>query len=189
MINRKVNYDIMEEIVQRWSPRAFSSEPIKEEELMAMLEAARFAPSCFNEQPWRFIVGYTSETREKVVSVLAESNRVWAAKAPVLLIICAKKTFAMNGKDNFWHMFDAGTAWGYFSLEAQRRGFQTHGMGGFDKKKTVEIFGLGEEYQPIAAVAVGKYGNPEELPEQLREREVPAERKPLEDLILVKCYV
>jgi len=186
MTNRKVNYDIMEEIIHRWSPRAFSNEPVKEEELMAMLEAARFAPSCFNEQPWRFILGYRGENREKVLSVLTESNRVWAEKAPVLMIIVAKKTFAMNEKDNFWHMFDTGTAWGYFSLEAERRGFITHGMGGFDKKKTAEIFELGEEYQPIAAVAIGKYGDKEALPEALREREVPADRKPLEDLILVK---
>lgn len=186
MIHRKVNYDIMDEIVQRWSPRAFSTEPVKEEELMAMLEAARFAPSCFNEQPWRFIVGYSKETREKVLSVLGEANQVWAKKAPVLMIIVAKKTFEMTGKDNFWHMFDAGTAWGYFSLEAQRRGFITHGMGGFNKKKTVEIFELGEEYQPIAAVAIGMYGDKDALPEDLREREVPAERKELEELILVK---
>lgn len=186
MINRNTDYEIMEEIKERWSPRAFSTEPVPMEDVMAILEAARFAPSCFNEQPWRFIVGHTEEMREKVFSLLGEPNKIWAEKAPVLMIVLAKKTFDYNGKENFWHMFDSGIAWGYLSLEAQRRGYITHGMGGFNKKGTVELFNLGDDLQPIAAIALGKMGNKEDLPEDLRLREEPAGRNSLDSLILFK---
>ena len=186
MGNRVYNYEIMELIKDHWSPRAFSDEQIPIEDLMAILEAARFAPSCFNEQPWRFIVGHSPETRAKVLSLLNEKNQVWAKKAPVLIIICGKKNYTNNGKFNFYHTFDSGTAWGFLLLEAQRRGYITHGMAGFDKEKTIEAFKLGDVYQPIAAIAIGKLGDKSTLPAELQEIEVPAGRIDLEDLILAK---
>jgi len=181
----------MNEILERWSPRAFDPKAVPDNDVMAVLEAARFAPSCFNEQPWRFIVGSRDSgnekwvsNHEKVLSLLNETNRRWAEKAPVLLIILGIKAFEKNGKDNFWHLFDSGTAWGFLSLEAQRRGYVTHGMGGFNKQQTGEVFSLSEELQPIAVIALGRHGQTEELPEDLRERELPGSRKPLEVLIL-----
>ncbi len=182
-MEREFNYEIMKEIKERWSLRAFSNEKIPKEEVMAILEAARYAPSCFNEQPWRFIVADDEEKLAKMRNVLTESNQVWANAAPVLIAILSKKTFAYNGKDNFWHQFDAGTAWGYLSLEAQRRGIATHAMGGFSKKLLRESFDVSEEYDVMTVVAVGKMGDKEKLPDDLKERERPDVRESLEKLI------
>lgn len=183
-MKREFNYDIMQEIKERWSPRAFSSEKISWEEIMAVLEAARYAPSCFNEQPWRFIIADDEESHGKMRNILAEANQVWANAAPVLIAILGKKAFEYNGKDNFWHLFDSGTAWGYLSLEAQRRGLATHAMGGFSKKGLKEAFNISDDYDVIAVVALGRPGDKEKLPQALQEKEEPASRKSLQDLIL-----
>lgn len=185
-MKRESSYDIMDEILGRWSPRAFSDSPVPENDVMALLEAARFAPSCFNEQPWRFIVGNQNKIRDRIFGLLAETNRTWAVHAPVLIMILGKKTFVTNGKENFWSSFDAGTAWGYFSLEAERRGYITHAMGGFSKAGAIQEFALGEDLQPIAVVALGKPGSVDRLPEALRLREVPGTRKEIAELILFK---
>lgn len=183
-MERTFKYEIMPEIKSRWSPRAFSNEKISKDDIMALIEAARYAPSCFNEQPWRFIVADNHETLTKIRSILAPSNQIWADKAPVLIIILSKKTFDRNGKDNYWNMFDAGTAWGYMSLEAQRRGLITHAMGGFSKDKTREAFEITDDYNIITVVAVGKYGNKENLTEELQDREHPETRMEIEELLL-----
>lgn len=179
---RKFNFDIMPEIKDRWSPRAFSSEKISLDDVYALLEAARYAPSCYNEQPWRFIIAYTEEELSKVRSILVEQNRTWADKAPVLIVILSKKRFA-NGKDNPWHMFDAGTAWGYLSLEAQRRGLITHAMGGFKRREAMEKLNISDDYEIAVVVAIGKMGDKEKLPEELKKREKPGVRREIEDLI------
>ena len=181
-MKRDYAHDILGLIQTRWSPRAFSSEKINRDDLMALFEAARYAPSCFNEQPWRFIVASTEEELAVMQDLLVESNRVWAKAAPVLMLILSKKTFNLDNKDNYWHMFDAGTAWGYFSLEAERRGLITHAMGGFSRKKAHDVYNIPEGYSVIAIVAVGKAGNPADLPEELREREEPALRNSLNSL-------
>lgn len=186
MENRNFTTDILKEIKERWSPRAFSNERINDEDIMGILEAARYAPSCFNEQPWRFIVAKSDESLKKMRNILAESNQVWANNAPVLILILAKKNFDFNGKENYWHMFDAGTSWGYMSLEAQRRGLITHAMGGFSKQKAKEVFNIGDEYSIIAVVAVGKLGDKEKLPEDIEKREVPGNRKSIQELIIKK---
>lgn len=183
-MERIFNYEIMPEIKSRWSPRAFDNEKISKEDVMALIEAARYAPSCFNEQPWRFIVADNHETLTKIRGILAPSNQIWADQAPVLIIILSKKTFARNSKDNYWNMFDAGTAWGYMSLEAQRRGLITHAMGGFSKDKTREEFNISDDYNIITVVAVGKYGNKENLTEELQDREHPETRMEIEELLL-----
>jgi nitroreductase len=185
MERRTYNAEILQEIKDRWSPRAFSPEKIESEDLTAILEAARYAPSCFNEQPWRFIIGQEDSIRTKILESLTEQHRAWASKAPILIVVLAKKAFEYNGNDNYWHMFDAGTAWGYLSLEAQRRGLISHGMGGFSKKAIYESFALSEDYAPIAVVAIGKYGDPEQLPIEQRSKENPGTRKALQDLIII----
>lgn len=183
-MERTFNYDIMPEIKQRWSPRAFDTLPIPREDLMALLEAARYAPSCFNEQPWRFIIADEEASLAKMRSVLAPSNQAWANSAPVLVLIAAHKTFSQNGKDNYWHMFDAGTAWGYLSLEAQRRSLSAHAMGGFSKDGARTAFNISDDYAVITIVSIGKYGNKKDLSEELQQREQPATRMNLEDLLL-----
>ncbi|MBS3872468.1 MAG: nitroreductase family protein [Firmicutes bacterium] len=181
---RDFNHDILDLIKARWSPRAFSAEPVAMPELLALCEAARYAPSCFNEQPWRFILATTPDELAKMQSILAESNLEWAQHAPALLLILAKKTFSETGQDNYWHMFDAGTAWGYLSLEAQSRGLITHGMGGFSKKKAQELYQLPSDLAPMAVIAIGKLGQRDNLPEPLQAREHPGERANLESLFL-----
>lgn len=183
MSKRDFNTQILNEISERWSPRAFNSERIEDEDLMGILEAARYAPSCYNEQPWKFIVAKSDNELEKMRKVLFDGNRVWADKAPVLIMILSKKKFEYNGKDNYWHMFDAGTAWGFMAIEAERRGLITHAMGGFSKERAREIFDIPEDYSIMAVIAVGKYGNVNELPEKLKDMEEPGTRKPIRELI------
>ena len=153
---------------------------------MGILEATRYAPSCFNEQPWRFVVAKSDEGLKKMRSILVESNQVWANNALVLILILSKKDFGFNDKENYWHMFDAGTSWGYMSLEAQRRGLITHAMGGFSKQKTKEVLNIGDKYSIIAVVAVGKLGDKEKLPEDIKKHEVPGNRKSIQELIIKK---
>lgn len=183
-MSRTFQYDIMTEIKDRWSPRAFSPEPVSEEQIMTLLEAARFAPSCNNEQPWRFLVAQNSERLQRMRSALNEGNRRWAENAPVLIMILSKKTFTRNGKENYWNMFDAGTAWGYLSLEAQRQGLYSHAMGGFNKELARSLFSVSDDYHIITIVAVGKPGEKRMLDEDLLDREKPADRTPLRDLLL-----
>lgn len=183
-MTRKFNYDIMPEIKERWSARALSSEKIAKEDILALLEAARYAPSCFNEQPWRFLVADDEETLAKMRGILTPKNRRWADRAPVLILIASVKTFEYDGSKNYWNMFDTGTAWGYLSLEAQRRGLIAHAMGGFDREKARSVFGLADSLNIITVAAVGRYGNKGDLPDDLREQEFPQTREEIEDLLL-----
>lgn len=182
-MQREFNFDIIDEIKNRWSPRAFSNEEVKKEDILAMLEAARYAPSCFNEQPWKFILSYELDDLNLIRSILVDSNRLWADRAPAFVSILAKKKFDLDGRDNFWSKFDAGTAWGYLSLEAEKRGLITHAMGGFKKDLARQRLNIPDEYELIAVVAIGKLGNKEELAtDALREQENPGTRKKLEDI-------
>jgi nitroreductase len=183
-MERKFNYDIMPEIKERWSPRAFSNKVIPEEVLMALLEAARYAPSCNNEQPWRFVIANDEEKLARMRAVLDPGNQEWANRAPVLILVAAEKAFQKNGSDNCWSRFDAGTAWGYFSLEAQRRGLIAHAMGGFSVEKALEAFNIPDRYEIITVIAVGYYGNKDHLSEFNQNREHPNSRKEIEDLLL-----
>ena len=174
---RKFNFNIMEVIKKRWSPRAFNSEEIPRDDIEAILEAACYAPSCFNEQPWRFLIASREEELNLMRDLLTEKNQRWAGKAPVLILVLAHRYFAYNGKENRWHQFDSGTAWGYLSLEAQKRGLITHGMGGFKRKKTREVLNISEDYEIIAVIAVGKMGNKNELEEEFKKEEFPNARR------------
>jgi len=180
---RTFKYDILSQIKTRWSSRALSSEKIPHDDIAALFEAARYAPSCFNEQPWLFIVADNETSLAAARLALTPSNAVWADKAPVLVIICAKKTFSMNNKDNGWHQFDAGTAWGYLTLEAERRGIIAHGMAGFDKDAARKQFDIPKEYDIIAMAALGRPGDKKELPMELQEREEPGTRKELDEIV------
>jgi len=183
-MDRIFNYEIIPEIKERWSPRAIDSAEIPKDDVMALLEAARYAPSCFNEQPWRFIVADEEQSLNKMRAILAPSNQTWANNAPVLILIASKKTFSANGKENYWHMFDAGTAWGYLSLEAQSRGLITHAMGGFSQDDARTSFNISHDFDIIAVVAVGRYGTKESLSDDLQKREHPDVRKEISELLL-----
>src|SRR6056297_659929 len=180
---RYFSFDISETIKERWSPKSFSTDPVEYEDVLAVLEAARYAPSCFNEQPWEFYIAFDEEELELVRQSINDRNRLWADKAPVLIVASSRPAFHKNGKSNRWADFDTGTAWGYLSLEAHRRGLITHAMGGFSRKKLEELLGLEEERNFLAVIALGKMGNKEDLSEIFIEEELPKERKPLDKIL------
>ncbi|MBK5251660.1 MAG: nitroreductase family protein [Peptostreptococcaceae bacterium] len=179
---RDFNYDIHEIIKSRWSPKAFSEEAVEYEDVMAILEAARYAPSCFNEQPWEFLVAFDEEELSITRQCINERNRLWADKAPVLIVVAARPIFKKNEKVNRWATFDAGTAWGYMSIEAEKRGLISHAMGGFSRKKLRELISVPEEMHLLAIIAVGKMGNKDDLNEMFIEEERANERKPLKQV-------
>jgi len=181
---RKYKYDIMQTIKDRWSPRAFSEEKIPREEILAVIEAGSFAPSCFNEQPWRFIIADDLQKLEKMRDIISPANQDWALKAPVLILIFSYKKFAEDDSNNRWNMFDTGTAWGFMSLEAQRRGLITHAMGGFSQRKAREVYDIGEDYDVMAVIAMGKMGDKSNLSSERQENEFPQPRKSIEEIIV-----
>jgi nitroreductase len=169
--------------LNRWSPRAFSNRPVSDADLLAVLEAAGWAPSSYNDQPWRFIVADTGDQLQVFHSFLSEFNRTWAAKAPVLVLI-ASDTLRENGDPNGAHAFDAGAAWGYLALQAKLLGLSTHAIGGFDREKARELLNIPSQYELHAVVALGYQGDKEQLPEGLQQREVPNGRKPVSEYVV-----
>ena len=181
------DYPVHELIRARWSPRAFADQPIAPEVLRSLFEAARWAPSSANEQPWSFIVATKDDaaTHAKLLSTLAESNQVWAKNAPLVGIAVSKLTFARNGNPNRNAFYDTGAAMAYLTMEATSRGLFVHQMGGFDPHKATELFSIPAGWEPIAAFTIGYPGDPQSLPETLRERELsPRTRKPLSEFVM-----
>jgi nitroreductase len=174
-------------IKHRWSPRAFSGQPVPPEILRSLFEAARWAPSSSNEQPWAFIVT-TSDDKEnhaKMLSTLVEFNQGWAKHAPVLVIAVSEMAFAKNGKPNRNAFYDTGAAVADLSMEATSRGLFVHQMAGFDPHKAIELLEIPSGWEPIAAFTIGYPGNPDSLPDTLRQRELgPRERKPLVTFVM-----
>ena len=173
-------------IAERWSPRAFADRPVEAGKLRQILEAARWAASCFNEQPWSFIMATQddSETHQKLLECLTEGNRAWAKSAPVLMLSIAKTFFERNHKPNRHGTHDVGLAMGNLSLQATELGLHVHQMAGFDADRARELFKIPAGYDPVAAVAIGYFGDHKDLPESLQERELaPRERKALSDFV------
>lgn len=171
--SREAAVPIDPQFTSRWSPRAFTDEALEPGEIASLFEAARWAPSCFNEQPWLFVYGTSPEDRERIVAVLSEGNRLWAAGAPLLGVVFAHRRFARSGKDNRWGAFDSGAASLSLALQAEKLGLGAHFMGGFDAAAAHDALGVPEaDYQALAAFAVGHRGDPAGLPEKLREREL-----------------
>lgn len=182
-MERVYNYDIMPEIKTRYALKHFVQETIPREALLPIFEAARYAPSCFNEQPERYILGDTQEAHAKLADCLTPGN-AYAKKAPVLILVLTKKTFTYNGKDNAWSRFDAGTATAFLQLEAVRRGFGVHCMAGFDGKKARELFGISDDLDTICMIALGRPAPLDSLTEEERAQEKPGTRNALESFIL-----
>ncbi len=167
----------------RWSPRSFRPEPLTSEELQSLFEAARWAPSCYNEQPWLFLYATSAADRERFASALVEKNRQWACGAPLLLFVLARKNFLKNGRPNRHGAFDAGAAWVSLALQARKLGLHAHAMAGFSQERAFEILRVApEEFEIMAAVAVGRRGEAELLPSDLAAAEAPNDRKPLAEV-------
>ncbi len=171
-------------LAERWSPRAYdANKAVTRDDLRALLEAARWAPSCNGDEPWRYLVW--DRTRDsagwqKAFDCLAEGNRKWCRNVPVLMLSCAGSAFAHNGKPNRWAQHDTGMASLSLALQAVALGLIAHQMGGFDAAKARAVFASPEEYTPMAMIAVGHQANPDVLDEDTRQKELrPRSRKPL----------
>ncbi len=179
-------YEIQELIEQRWSPRAFAARAVEPLKLRQLLEAARWAASCFNEQPWSFIVGVKDDgvEFERLLDCLVEANRRWAAHAPVLMLSVARLNFERNGKPNRHAFHDVGQAVASLTVQATALGLVVHQMAGFDIAKAREQFQIPEGYEPVAAIALGYQGDPQTLHEDLREKELATRtRRPQESFV------
>ncbi len=178
-------YGVQDLILRRWSPRAFSDKEVSAQELKTLFEAARWAFSSSNEQPWRFLVGRRGdETYQKIFNALVEFNQSWARSAPVLVLSVAKKTFTAKPAHNRFHLHDAGAALANFALQATANGLHTHSMAGFDAEQVRASFAIPTDYEIGAVTAVGYFGDPAGLPEHLHKMEVsPRHRKPLEEFV------
>jgi nitroreductase len=179
-------YPIHELLEGRWSPRAFSNSPVEKNKLLSVLEAARWAPSSYNEQPWNFIVARkeTQEGYNKLLECLLEGNRKWAKNAPVLMLSIAKLNFEESGEPNRHAFHDVGLAVANLIIQAEHLKLHTHQMAGIDIEKTIKTFDIPNTHQPVAAIAIGYYGESEELPENLKERELSERvRKPLDEIV------
>ena len=174
--------------LRRWSPRAFTGEALSGADLMTMLEAARWAPSSYNSQPWRFIYALRDTPHwQRFLDLLVPFNRSWAASASALVFIVSNSLMRPPGADKEvpspTHSFDAGTASGYFALQASLMGWHVHGMVGFDKGHAFAELNVPAGYSVDAVYAVGRLGDPAGLPEALRDRERPSPRTPLAELV------
>jgi len=166
----------------RWSPRAFDSRPVEPEKLRALFEAARWAASSYNAQPWFYIVATKDdpENYKRVLDSFVEFNQGWAKNAPVVALSVARMKFEHNGEPNNHAFHDVGQATANLALEATNLGLQIHQMAGILPEKARQIFNIPAGYEAVAGIAIGYPGNPESLPDHLRQREMaPRERKPV----------
>lgn len=180
---RVADHPVAEQFLNRWSPRAFTGEEISEETVHSFLEAARWAPSASNSQPWRFVYARRGTAHwDRLLGLLNPSNQTWAQNASVLMVLVSKETFAgPNGQESPapCHSFDSGTAWGYLAMQATLSGWHAHGMAGFDKARSVTELGIPAGYTVEAAVAIGRLADKKVLPENLQAREIPSTRNPV----------
>ncbi len=185
---RSAEFDVDPLFLDRWSPRAFSGEALSEADLLTILEAAHWAPSAFNAQPWRFIYALPGTPAwDRLFGLLVEFNQSWAKSAGALVFIVSRThgTPPGGGEESpiYSHSFDAGAAWGQLALQARLSGFYAHAMTGLHFDQAPQVLGLGAGYRLEAAVAIGRLGDTAALPEGLRDREVPSPRRPLSEVV------
>lgn len=178
--HRQADHPVEELFLRRWSPRAMSGEPIGEEDLLRLFEAARWAPSTYNEQEWRFLYAHRDSGHwPRFFDLLFEANQAWCRNAAVLAVVLARKTFTRNGKPNPVHLYDAGSAWENLALQASAMDLVCHGMAGFDFEKARIELGVPEVFAVAAMFAVGRPGDPEQLPPEMQPMETPSGRRPV----------
>jgi nitroreductase len=183
---RVADHPIDPKFLERWSPRAFDGTALTIDELLPLFEAARWAPSSFNAQPWRFLYAANgSAAWDQFVSLLLPFNRMWARQAGALVFILSDTLMTPpqggSPSPSHSHSFDAGAAWALLALQAHANGLYTHGMTGVDFAAAREALNVPERFRIEAAIAIGRMGDAETLPEPLRARETPSPRRPIED--------
>jgi nitroreductase len=177
---RQAEASVDASFLDRWSPRSFKPDPLTREEIMSLFEASRWAPSCFNEQPWMYIYAVRDDDRKRFLSLLTEKNRSWAKDAPLLLFIATRLHFSRGGKENRSAEFDAGSAWMSLAFSARKLDLYSHAMAGFDRERCYTVLDVPrDKYKVMAAIAVGRKDTPSKLSEELRKSESPNSRKPL----------
>jgi len=167
------DYPILDVISKRWSPRAFSDKMIEHEKLLSIFEAARWAPSAFNEQPWTFLV-VTKENEkmyEKLYSCISEFNKPWTHNAPVLILTLAKKTFTHNGSENTYAYYDLGLAVSNLLIQATSFDIYMHQLAGFSKEKALQEFDIPDNYEPATVIVMGYLGKENSLSKELLQKE------------------
>lgn len=180
------DYPVHQLLAERWSPYAFDGRPVPEGDLRSLFEAARWAPSSYNEQPWSYIVATQEDPEQfqRLLSCLVDGNQVWAKAAPVLALGIVSLRFARNAKDNRAAVHDLGLAAGNLLVEATARGLFVHQMIGILPDKAREIYGIPEGCEAWTGMAIGYRGDPGSLPDRLRERDLaPRQRKPLSEFV------
>ena len=180
------DHPIHELLTKRWSPYAFADRAVADNDLRALFEAARWAASSYNEQPWRYLVATKADPAEfgRLLSCLVEGNQAWAGAAPVLALGCTSLNFALNGKPNAAAVHDLGLASASLTLEATARGLFVHQMIGIVPDKARQVYRIPEGYQPLTGLAIGYAADPAALPEKLRERDLaPRTRRELKEFV------
>ncbi|MED6341407.1 MAG: nitroreductase family protein [Pseudomonadota bacterium] len=173
-----------QQFINRWSPRAFNGKPRSQEQVMTVVEAARWAPSCFNSQPWRFVYAVKDSAHwPAMLKLLMDMNQAWAQHAGALIAVVSRNTFEANNNPAPTHSFDTGAAWMSLALQARAMGLASHAMWGIEHDNIPKALNLPDNMQIQAIVAVGEPGDKSELPEPLQEREQPSPRKALEDIV------
>lgn len=181
---RQTDYEIDTLFTNRWSPRGFNQDvEIDSSSLWQLFEAARWAPSAWNSQPWRFIYALKETVHwEALFSTLSEYNQSWVAQASALVLVLSKKSFVVPGQENavllHSHSFDTGAAWAHLALQASLKGWHTHAIGGYDQSRVRKLLNIPEDYQLEAIVVIGQQGSKEHLSEALQAREKPTPRRP-----------
>lgn len=187
----EVEFPVLDAIEGRRSRRAYSSQPIEKEKIESLFEAARWAPSSMNEQPWAYV--YATKDQPELWNTLAgalnESNRVWAQHAPLLILSMARKTHMRNGAINGAAKYDTGAANAFLSLQATDLGLNVHQMGGFDRQRVIESLNIPDSHEPIVIMAIGYPGDAELLPENFKVREAaPRERYTQDFFVMNKPF-
>ncbi len=170
--------------IDRWSPRAFDPTPLAQEQIDSLFEAARWSPSCYNEQPWLFIYAVTAEDRERFLSALLEGNQAWCRRVPLLIFLLCRRNFTHNGKENRHAPFDAGAAWMSLALQARKLGLYAHAMAGFNRESAYAVLAApADQFDIMAAIAVGRRAESEVLPEAVAAKEQPNDRNPQQSMV------
>jgi nitroreductase len=184
-ITRQSIYKINQLILNRWSPRSMTGGELDDDTIMSLFEAARWAPSSYNNQPWRFIYAKINTLHwNKLFNLLAEPNKVWTKNATALVVVISRKNFEHNEKYSITHQFDAGAAWENLALEASSQGLIAHGMQGFDYERARTDLEIPDNFDVMVMIAIGKKGPKGNIPPQLQEREYPTNRKPLAEIVM-----
>jgi len=187
--NRLPEADVDSQFVDRWSQRSLTDQPLSEEQIASLFEAARWAPSANNLQPWLFVYANQPESLARARTLLKEPNQRWASRAPLLVFVFARKVHPETGAPLRTAAFDTGAAWQALALQARKLGLSTRAMGGIHLDQTYVVLGVpSDQYDALVGIAIGHPGDADALPEDLRARETPTGRKSTREFVVEGRY-